>query len=83
MSTRFQQRKALRHSGRKLKPTWDTYYELGTRLMPLIPAHRSLEECGREFGISKQNAYTEVAIALGKVAYRLRRAVPDWKEHEV
>ena len=62
-----------------MRPTWNTYYDLGVKLMPLVPAHRSLEECGRAFGITKQNAYTEVAVALGKLAYRLREAVPDWR----
>ncbi len=54
---------------RRRKPCWSTYYQLGAELGHLMPAHRTWEEVGRLLGITKQNAYTQACLALGKLAF--------------
>lgn len=70
----------LQSTGRKLTPSWQTYHSLGAPLMTVIPPHHSLNEIAKRFGISKQMAYHECAVALGKIAYQMRQQTPDWKE---
>lgn len=63
----------------KLKPNWHTFHSIGVRLQNdcVLPTHATLEEVGRHFGVSKQMAYHEVACTLGKVAFRLRKALEE------
>ena len=67
--------------GRKLKAGWQVYHDLGVELMNsgTLHTHATLDEIGEYLGITKQMAYHEVAVALGKLAYRLRETVPDWQ----
>lgn len=59
------------------KPGWQTYYTIGHRAQKRLPKFKTLEEIGQELGISKQNAYTETLVALGKFLYHLVRAVGE------
>jgi len=72
-----------RLADKNLKPSWQLYHDLGAALMLKIPAHRSFEEIGAVLGITKQMAWHETAVALGKLAFRLRRQIPDWKNHQI
>lgn len=55
------------------KACWTTYYELGVALNRVMPREHTLDEVAARFGISsRQNAYTETVLALGKLAYRAR-----------
>lgn len=56
-----------------MAPCWNTYYELGRQLSGQLRPERSLEAVGAAIGVTKQNAYTEVCVALGKLAYALRK----------
>lgn len=51
---------------------WTTYYRLGVIAQRQLPVFRSFEEVGRAVGVTKQNAYTEVVVALGKVVFAMR-----------
>ena len=62
------------------RPNWQMYHDLGAALMRGLPGHCSYDEIAAEFGMSKQMAYHETATALGKLAYRLRRQIADWRE---
>jgi hypothetical protein len=55
------------------KSGWVTFYDLGVLVSRSLPAHKTYREIGAAFGITKQNAYTEAMIALGKVCYQLRQ----------
>ncbi len=73
-------RTKLEAAGRKMRPSWQTYHALGAPLMKVLPPHQSLNEIGRTFGISKQMAYHECAVALGKIVFKMRQQIPDWKQ---
>ena len=56
----------------RCKPGFLTYYDLGVEVNKVLPKFKTLKECGRELGITKQNAYTESVLALGKLCFALR-----------
>ena len=57
-----------------------TYYEIGVVAAKRLPAFHSYAEVGRELGITKQNAYTESVLALGKLLYRIARIIREVPE---
>jgi hypothetical protein len=65
-----QKRKGL--SRWKRKPGWITYHQLGSEFAAQLPVHSSWEAIGKKFRISRQNAFHEGVVALGKLCYRLR-----------
>jgi len=64
----------------RAKPGFVTFYVIGMEVSRQLPKHCTLNEIGRTFGISRQNAHTEAVIALGKLVYHARRSVPkqEW-----
>lgn len=66
------------HSGymdpRKLQGGWKTFYNLGVEMNQQMVPFRSWEQVGKALGVSKQNAYTEGVLALGKLAHAIYRA---------
>lgn len=62
-----------RWDGHKWKPGFRTYYKLGVQLSKQMPTVHTYVQIGKLFGISKQNAYTEAVVALGKLAYLARK----------
>ncbi len=56
-------------------PTFSNYLRIGVEFKSKLPAHKSFGEIGKALGITKQNAYTETIVALGKLIYRLREAI--------
>lgn len=65
-------RSVLKRDPWREKPGWVTYYDLGVSVSRQLPAHKTFVEIGAALGITKQNAYTEAMVALGKLCYRLR-----------
>lgn len=55
------------------RPNWTTRYRVGRRLNESLDHFCTLQELGDELGISKQNAYTESAVALGTLVCELAR----------
>ena len=53
-------------------PTWSQRYRLGVALNRELEGSRTYEEIAAELGITKQNAYTEVVLALGAFAFAWR-----------
>jgi hypothetical protein len=68
-------RTRARLRGFNLKPGWQTYYDIGVELSKQLAPVQPLTAVARRFGISKQKAYHETMVALGKLAYRLSVAV--------
>jgi hypothetical protein len=54
------------------RPCWNTFYWLGVEANNLLEPVHSYVEIGRAFGVTKQNAFTECMVALGKVVFALR-----------
>lgn len=59
------------------RPGFSSYYRIGVRMSKELPTYCTLRQIGSELGISYQNAYTECAVALGKLIFRLRAAMPE------
>lgn len=59
----------------RLKPGFQTYYSIGVEFSKRLPAFCTYAEVAREFGITKQNAYTASVLALGKLVYGVALAV--------
>jgi len=57
---------------RATKPSWTQAYRLGVSLNREIEHACTLDCLGAELGITRQNAYTESVLALGKLAWALR-----------
>lgn len=53
-------------------PTWSELYKTGVLLNAHLDHDCTLQELGDALGVSKQNAYTESVLALGKLAWLLR-----------
>ncbi len=53
-------------------PTWRQRYLFGVALSQHLEPVCTLEEIGAELGITKQNAYTESVLALGRLGWLLR-----------
>ncbi|HWY76905.1 MAG TPA: hypothetical protein VN281_14885 [Verrucomicrobiae bacterium] len=66
------------------KPGFCLYYRLGVQLDRRLYNSRvlTLSEIGEIFGMTKQNAYTEVVVILGKIVHGLRREVPEHRAWE-
>lgn len=60
---------------RRPAPTWTVCYELGKHLNKAMDLDCTLEELATDLGVSKQNAYTESVLALGKLAWHYWRRV--------
>lgn len=56
-------------------PNWTTRYRLGVKLNKQMEHVMTLDEVAAELGITKQNAYTETVLALGTLAWHLKRAL--------
>jgi hypothetical protein len=54
---------------RRRRPCWSTYYQLGVELNKRMPAFRTWEQVGALLNVTKQNAYTQGVVALGKLAF--------------
>ena len=55
------------------KPSWQVYHDLGKELAPHLSANYTFEEIGAELGVSRQRAYHLCMMALGKLAYGLKK----------
>lgn len=69
----YANRRAGRDPWKFPKAGWLTYHQLGAEVARQLPKHCTLEKLGQAIGTSKQNAYHESVVALGKVCYRLRQ----------
>ena len=49
------------------------YCSIGVPIVSQWPALNTFEDVGKAVGLSKQNAYWESVIAIGKLVYRLRK----------
>lgn len=54
-------------------PTWSQCYRLGAALSPQMEHNMTLDAVANELGITRQNAYTESVVALGKLVILIRR----------
>lgn len=61
-------------------PGFVTYYTIGVRAGKRLPAFSTFQQVGDSLGISKQQAYTECAVTLGKFLYRLVKIVGEVPE---
>jgi hypothetical protein len=52
---------------------WTTIYRIGCAMNARIDHYNTLQEIADELGITKQNAYTETVVALGKLVCELSR----------
>lgn len=53
-------------------PTWTQLYKLGSAMNQHMDHCCTLQELGDALGVTKQNAYTESVLALGKLTWKLR-----------
>lgn len=56
-----------------LRPSWAVYHQLGVTISRHLDPNHTYEEIGAAVGLSKQQAYHEAMVALGKVAYQLKQ----------
>ena len=61
-------------------PGFTTYYRIGVLTQRRLPTFESWQQIARRLGVSKQSAYTEGVVALGKFLYRLVRVVGEVPE---
>jgi hypothetical protein len=61
-------------------PGWATFHDIGWVYHRRLPKHASFHEIGRQLGVSKQNAYHECMVALGKLIYLLAVHVGETPE---
>ncbi len=59
------------------KPTWAFYHRLGEQYAAHLQPNYSFAEIGREIGVSKQKAYHECMVALGKLVYGLKKTTSN------
>lgn len=64
-----------------LKPSWSVYHQLGKETAKELDAFHTFEQIGDEFGITKQQAYHEAMVALGKLVYQLKKIYCDKPVH--
>lgn len=62
------------------RPGFTTYYTIGVIYSKRVATFKTLEEVARELEITKQNAYTETVLALGKLLYHTVKAVGEIPE---
>lgn len=55
-----------------LRPSWKRYHRLGEEVARELDTNYNYQQIGDSLGISKQKAYHEAMVALGKLAYQLR-----------
>jgi hypothetical protein len=55
------------------RPTWSQAYRLGVQINKEMDHYMTLEQVARELGITKQNAYTETVLAIGTLAWMVRK----------
>lgn len=55
------------------KPSFIELYRLGSRVSKQLEKFCTLEEMAEELGITRQNAYTESVVTLGKLVHALHR----------
>lgn len=60
-----------------LKPTWAVYHRLGKQIASELDPNCTFQEIGDLLGISKQRAYHEAMVALGKIVYQLKKHYCD------
>jgi hypothetical protein len=73
-------RRILERRGLRMKPGWQTYYDLGREASKRLPAYQSWAEIGKALDVTPQNAFTEMAVALGKVVFKMRELCPEKTE---
>ncbi len=56
-----------------LKPSWQVYHDLGKELAPSLTSNYTYDEIGAELGVSHQRAYHLCMVALGKLAYGMKK----------
>lgn len=56
-----------------LRANWETFHKLGEEIARDVEPVATFEEIGRSLGISKQQAWHLCMVALGKLAYQLRK----------
>lgn len=62
---------------RRAKAGFATYYALGVRFAKYLEPHTTFEDIGAALGVTKQNAYTETVVALGKLVHRIKSLAAD------
>lgn len=55
------------------QPTWTERYQLGVEMNRNLDPICTLDEIAAELGTTRQGAYTETVLALGTLAWALRR----------
>ncbi len=60
-----------------IRPSWEVYHQLGEKFCQHLEPNFTFQEIGDNLGISKQKAYHECMVALGKLVYGLRKLVLD------
>lgn len=55
------------------QPTWTERYQLGVEMNRNLDPICTLDEIAAELGTTRQGAYTETVLALGALAWALRR----------
>jgi len=60
-----------------LRPSWEVYHRLGEQVSKDLEPNCTYEEIGASMGTSKQKAYHETMVALGKLVYALRMIHQD------
>jgi hypothetical protein len=65
-------RPAMRYRLDLRRPCWETFYWLGIQTSKELTPWFTYADIGRATGLTKQNAYHECMVALGKVAFALR-----------
>jgi hypothetical protein len=73
-------RYAVKRSLFRMPPGWKTYYQIGVAAQRRLPKHSTLDQVGRRFGLTRQNAYTASVVALGKFLYRLVHEIGEVPE---
>ena len=61
----------------KQRANWQTYHRTGEQFARLLSPHDSFKKIGDHLGCTKQKAYHEAMVALGKLVYRLRKIIPE------
>lgn len=64
----------------RMAPGWSTYYQIGKIAAPRMPAFCSYEQLAVRLGVSKQVAYHEALVALGKLLYLIVQATGELPE---
>jgi len=73
------QRETRRHmkAGQQLQPSWSVFHALGEEFAPRLEPYCTYEQIGKEIGTTKQMAYHEAVVALGKLIFNMRKSVRE------